>query len=45
MTGDERKKNSTAHNDLLLAMTDDVSFDLVDEASSTDYPEGDARVT
>ena len=45
VTGDDRKKkNSAAYNDLLLAMTDDVSFGLVDEASSTDYPEGDARV-
>ena len=25
-------------------MTDDVSFGLVDEVSSTDYPEGDAWV-
>ena len=41
---DRKKKNSAAYNDLLLAMTDDVSFGLVDEASSTDYPEGDARV-
>ena len=45
VTGDDRKKkNSAAYNDLLLAMADDVSFGLVDEASSTDYLEGDARV-
>ena len=45
VTGDDRKKkNSAAYNDLLLTMTDDASFGLVDEASSTDYPEGDARV-
>ena len=44
VTGDDgKKKNSAAYNDLLLAMTDNVSFGLVDEASSTDYPEGDAR--
>ena len=42
---DERKKkNSLAYNDLLLAMTEDVSFGLVDEATSTTYPEGDAWI-
>ena len=30
-------------NDLMLAMTEDVSFGLVDEAVSSTYPEGDAR--
>ena len=41
---DQKKKmNSLAYNDLLLAMTEDVSFGLVDEATSTTYPEGDAR--
>ena len=28
----------------LLTMTDDVSLGLVDEANSTNYPEGDARL-
>ena len=41
LTPDEmKKKNSAAYNDLLLAMTDDVNFGLVDESGSTDYPEG-----
>ena len=44
MTKDEQKKmNSLAYNDLLLAMTDDVIFGLVDEARSTTYRDGDAR--
>ena len=44
MTKDEQKKmNSLAYNDLLLAMTDDVCFGLVDEARSTTYRDGDAR--
>ena len=41
---EKKKKNSMAYNDLLLAMTDDVSFGLVDEATSANYPEGDARI-
>ena len=44
MTTDEKKKmNSLAYNDLMLAMTDDVSFGLFDEARSTTYRDGDAR--
>ena len=31
-------------NDLMLVMTKDVSFGLVDEAGSSTYPEGDARI-
>ena len=43
-TAEEKKKmNSMAYNDLLLSMTEDVSFGLVDESASTTYPEGDAR--
>ena len=38
-----KKMNSVVYNDLLLAMTDDVSFGLVDEPSSTTFPEGDER--
>ena len=38
-----KKMNSLAYNDLLLAITDDVSFGLVDEASSSTFPEGDVR--
>ncbi len=41
---DENKKmNSQVYTGALLAMTDNVSFGLVDEASSTTYPEGDTR--
>ena len=43
-TEEQKKLNSQAYNDLLLAMTDDVSFGLVDEATSTTYCEGDARM-
>ena len=44
-TAEEKKKmNSLAYNDLLLYMTDDVSFALVDESSSVLYPEGDAHM-
>ena len=32
-----------AYNDLMLAMTEDMSFGLVDEAVSSTYPEGDTR--
>ena len=45
VSGDERKKkNTSAYNDLLLAMTDNASFCLVDKANSTDYPEEYTRV-
>ena len=44
-TAEEKKKmNSLAYNDLLLSMTNDVSFGLVDESSSVVYPEGDAHM-
>ena len=39
----QKKQNSMAYNDLMLAMTADVSFGLVDDAVSSTYPEGDAR--
>ena len=32
---------SLINSNLLLAMLDDVYFDLIDEAKSTDYPDGD----
>ena len=41
---DKKKKNTLAYNDLVLAMTDNVSFGLVDEAKSANYPGGDARL-
>ena len=40
---EQKKQNSMAYNDLMLAMTEDVSFGLVDEAVSYTYPKGDAR--
>ncbi len=44
MTKNNQKRlNTLAYNDLLLSMTDDVSFGLVDEARSTIYCDGDAR--
>ncbi len=42
-TDDQKKMYSLAYSDLLLAMTNDVSFGLVDEARSTAYRDGDAR--
>ena len=36
-----RLKNEQAYNDLILSMTEDVSFGLVDEARSEDLPDGD----
>ena len=35
--------NGLAYNNLMLAMTEDVSFGLMDEAASTTYPEGETR--
>ena len=44
MTKDKQKKlNTLVYNDMLLALTDDVSFGLVDEVRSTTYRDGDAR--
>ncbi len=40
-----KEMNSLAFNDLLLAMADNVSFGLFDEANSSDFPDGDARAT
>ena len=46
VTGNERKKkNHVAYKDLLLAMTDDASFGLVDKANSTDFLEGNTRLS
>ena len=39
---EERGKNTAAYNDMLLAMTDDVSFGLVDESTTSECPDGDA---
>ena len=43
-TPEEIQKNTQAYNEMLLAMTDDVSFGLVDESTSTLCPDGDAAM-
>lgn len=37
-----RKANDLAYSDLLLSFEDIVNFALIDEATTTDHPEGDA---
>jgi len=37
-----RKMNNKAYSDLMALCTDDVSFDIIDCAKSTDLPKGDA---
>ena len=37
--------NSAIYNDLLLAMTNDMSFGLVEKANSIGYPKGGASTT
>jgi hypothetical protein len=39
-----RAGNDKAYNDLLLACESDICFNLVDEAQTSDLPEGDARL-
>ena len=39
----QKNPNSLAYNNLMLTITEDVSFGLIDEATSTTYPGGDAR--
>ena len=41
----EKKMKSSAHNDLLLVMTNDMSFGLVDKANGIGYPKGGTRTT
>ena len=43
-TAEEIQTNTQAYNEMLLAMTDDVSFGLVDESTSTLCPDGDAQM-
>ena len=43
-TEEERGKNTAAYNDMLLAMSDDVSFRLVDESTTDECPDGDASL-
>ena len=40
---EQKKQNSMAYNDMMIAMNKDVSFGLVDEAVSSTYPEGVTR--
>ena len=39
-----RKANNNAYNDLVLACSGDIGFAIVDEATSEDLPDGDARL-
>ena len=39
-----RKANNNAYNDLVLACSGDIGFAIVDEATSIDLPDGDARL-
>ena len=43
-SADEIQKNTQAYNEMLLAMSDDVSFGLVDESTTTLCPDGDAKL-
>jgi len=43
-SADEIQKNAQAYNEMLLAMSDDVSFGLVDESTTTLCPDGDAKL-
>ena len=37
-----RKANQNAYNELILSMTEEISFGLVDQARTPDLPNGDA---
>ena len=37
-------KNINAFSDLMLACQDDVTFGIIEESVSTDFPDGDARL-
>jgi len=37
-------KNVQVYNDLVLSCQDDITFGIVDESVSTDFPDGDARL-
>ena len=41
-TDEEKGKNIAAYNDMLLDMSDDISFGLVDESTTSLCPDGDA---
>ena len=38
-----QEANHSAYNDMLLSYEEEVSFGLVDEAITSEYPDGDAR--
>jgi hypothetical protein len=40
----DKKGNMFAYNDLVLSCQDDVTFGIIDESISQDYPDGDARL-
>ena len=44
MTDEEKIKNGHAYNDIMLSMNEDVSFSLVDEACTSEMPEGDCAL-
>ena len=44
MDEDEKSKNAHAYNDLILSMTEEVSFAIVDESVTEACPEGDSSL-
>ena len=38
------EENVQVYNDLVLSCQEDVTFGIIDEAISTDFPDGDARL-
>jgi len=38
------QKNTQAYSDLMMSCEDEVSFGVIDESVSTDFPDGDARL-
>jgi len=38
------KLNIQAYSDLMMSCEDEVSFGVIDESVSTDFPDGDARL-
>ena len=40
----DEDKNINAYSDLMLACQDDVTFGIIEESVSTDFPDGDARL-
>ena len=40
----EPDKNINAYRDWMLACQDDVTFGIIEESVSTDFPDGDARL-